>query len=101
MPDEHGEILKMLRDLADAQKTGGLRIFNEQEAEALARIAEVEMRRPGAFAAWATLWQRIEAIGWAGRSLKAVLTWAVAVIAAWAALKAGLIGWLAEQIGRQ
>jgi hypothetical protein len=101
MPDSNDEILNMLRQMTEAQKTGGLKIFNEREAEALASIAEVEMRYPGAFAAWASLWQRLEAVGWAGRSLKSVLTWAVAVIAAWAALKAGLIQWLADQIGRQ
>lgn len=62
-------------------------LFDEREIEVLAELAEIEMKTPGAFAAWAKVHNVMGSIGFLGASLKSVLVWFIGLAVAWGTFK--------------
>lgn len=71
-----------------------VRIFDEDEAAALAVLAEMQMRSPGAIKAWVSFWEMLQTMGKLGTSIQGVVKWFVYIGGIWITFKAGLIQWV-------
>ena len=87
MPDKQTEAtaLQKLEELLEKHLGEPIVIFTKEEAEALRRVAARER-------AWM-------ALGTLAGSLRTILTYLGFFLGAWVAFKAGVLAWLAENLG--
>jgi hypothetical protein len=83
--DEAAFLAKLEKVVDDALQQKGVAHFTPEEGELLKRVAARER-------AWAS-------IGALAGSAKTIVTWLGFMLAAWAALKAGFISWIADALG--
>jgi hypothetical protein len=68
-----------------------VKVFDEREAKALAELAEMQIRSPGALEAWIKLYDTTQSMGKLGTTLKNTVAWFIYMGAAFIAFKAGVI----------
>lgn len=69
-----------------------IKIFDEKEAKALAELAEMQIRSPGAISTWVKFFETAQSMGKFGTSIQNIVKWFIYMATAWIAFKAGVVG---------
>ncbi len=69
-----------------------IKIFDEREAKALAELAEMQIRSPGAISTWVKFFETAQSMGKFGASIQNIVKWFIYMATAWIAFKAGVVG---------